>query len=141
MGRVLCATRGGKASYRTQDAAIALAKERNDELAFLFVVDVHFLKRSRRAVRPEVVIAEVTKMGEFLLQLAQERAGAQGIAADVILRCGHLRETLKEAARDYGADLLVLGKPAGDESAYALKELENLAANIEAETGIRVVIL
>jgi nucleotide-binding universal stress UspA family protein len=141
MGRVLCATRGGKASYRTQDAAIALAKERGDELAFLFVVDVCFLKRSRRAVRPEVVIAEMTRMGEFLLQMARERAAVQGLAADVLLRCGRLRAELKTAVREHTADLLVLGKPAGDESVYALRELKDLAANIETETGIQVIIL
>ena len=141
MGRVLCATRGGKASYRTQDAAIALAKERGDELAFLFVVDVCFLKRSRRAVRPEVVIAEMTRMGEFLLQMARERAESQGMDADVLLHCGHLREALKAAAREHRADLLVLGKPAGDESVYALRELKDLAASIETETEIQVIIL
>ena len=141
MGRVLCATRGGKASYRTQDAAIALAKERGDELAFLFVVDVCFLKRSRRAVRPEVVIAEMTRMGEFLLQMARERADSQGMDADVLLRCGHLRAELKTAVHEHKADLLVLGKPAGDESAYAFRDVKNLAANIETETGIQVVIL
>jgi nucleotide-binding universal stress UspA family protein len=141
MGKVLCATRGGKASYRTQDAAIALAKERGDELAFLFVVDVCFLRRSRRAVRPDVVAAEMAKMGEFLLQMAQERAAAQGTVAGVSLRCGHLRAQLKAAVREEEADLLVLGKPARDESAYALEQLQNLAAEIEAETKARVDIL
>jgi hypothetical protein len=38
MGKTLCATRGGEASYRTQDAAIALAKERGDELVFLSLI-------------------------------------------------------------------------------------------------------
>jgi nucleotide-binding universal stress UspA family protein len=80
-------------------------------------------------------------MGEFLLQMAQERAAAQGMAADVILRCGHLRETLKSTAREHGADILVLGRPGGGESIYAFKELENLATDIEGETGIKVIIL
>jgi nucleotide-binding universal stress UspA family protein len=141
MGRILCATRGGKASYRTQDAAIALAKERGDELSFLFVVDVDFLKRSRRAMRPDVVSAEMTKMGRFLLEMAQERAEGQGLAASIILRHGHLRAELKAAVREHKADRLVLGKPAGDESAYALKELKDLAADIEAETQVQVNIL
>jgi len=141
MGKVLCATRGGEASYRTQDAAIALVKERGDQLAFLFVVDVCFLKRSRRAVRPDVVAAEITRMGEFLLQMAQERAERQGVAADIILRRGHLRETLNAAIREHKTDVLVLGKPAGDESALAFEELKNLATDIEARTGIQVIIL
>jgi hypothetical protein len=35
----------------------------------------------------------------------------------------------------------VLGKPAGDESAYVFRDLKILAANIETETGVQVVIL
>ncbi|MGD8465999.1 MAG: universal stress protein [Anaerolineae bacterium] len=141
MGRVVCATRGGKASVRTQDAAIALVQERGDELAFLFVVDVCFLKRSRRAVRPGVVADEMARMGAFLLQMAQERASAQGVASDVLLRRGHLRAELEATIREYGADVLVLGKPAAGSSAYALEELQHLAAGIEAETAAKVLIL
>jgi hypothetical protein len=40
MGKILCATRGGEASYRIQDAAIALAKERGDTLLFLYAESV-----------------------------------------------------------------------------------------------------
>jgi hypothetical protein len=46
MAKILCATRGGEASYRTQDAAVALAKERGDELVFLFVADISFLNQT-----------------------------------------------------------------------------------------------
>ena len=85
MGKILCATRGGEASYRTQDAAIALAQERGDELLFLFVVDIQFLDRTAHAVRPDIVSAEMEKMGEFLLAMAQERAEKQGVTASFIL--------------------------------------------------------
>ncbi|MEA3339900.1 MAG: universal stress protein [Chloroflexota bacterium] len=50
MGKILCATRGGEASYRTQDAAIELAKERGDTLLFLYVVDLHFLDTVTRII-------------------------------------------------------------------------------------------
>jgi hypothetical protein len=49
MGKILCTMRGGEASRRTQDAAIALAQERGDELAFLYVVDVAFPSGGRQA--------------------------------------------------------------------------------------------
>jgi nucleotide-binding universal stress UspA family protein len=141
MGKILCATRGGEASYRTQDAAIALAQERNDELRFLYVVDIRFLDKTARAVRPDVVTAEMEKMGEFLLAMAQERAQKQGVEADYILRHGDLREELKSAARESDVSLVVLGKPAGAESAFVPTGLEALAAEIEAETGTPVCIL
>lgn len=138
MGKILCATRGGEASYRTQDAAIALAQERDDELLFLFVVDIEFLSRTARAVRPDVIKTEMEHMGEFLLAMAQERAQAQGVQADYILRHGDLREELKTAARQPAVTMVVLGKPAGAESAFVPASLEALAAEIEAETGVPV---
>jgi len=118
MGKILCATRGGEASYRTQDAAIVLAKERGDELLFLFVVDTHFLDKAGRAVRPDVVAEEMGHMGEFLLAMAQERAQKQGVAADYLLRRGEFRDELKAAAREEGVGLVVLGRPSGAESAF-----------------------
>jgi nucleotide-binding universal stress UspA family protein len=141
MGKILCATRGGEASYRTQDAAIALAKERGDELLFLFVVDTHFLDRAGRAVRPDVVAEEMSRMGEFLLAMAQERAQEQGRAADYLLRRGEFRDELKAAAREEGVDLVVLGQPAGTGSAFVPADLEAFAAEIESETGVETRII
>lgn len=141
MGKILCATRGGEASYRAQDAAIALAKEHGDELLFLYVVDISFLDKTARAVRPDVVTAEMENMGEFLLVMAQERSQAQGVVASYIVRHGDLREELKEAARLPDVTRVVLGKPAGEESAFVPASLEAFAAEIEAETGTPVSIV
>ncbi len=141
MGKILCATRGGEASYRTQDAAIALAKERGDELLFIFVVDTHFLDKARRAVRPDVVAEEMGRMGEFLLAMAQERAQKQGVAADYLLRRGEFRDELKAAAREEGVDLVVLGQPERTGAAFVPAALEAFAAEIEAETGVETVIV
>jgi nucleotide-binding universal stress UspA family protein len=141
MGKILCATRGGEASYRTQDAAIALAQERGDELLFLYVVDVGFLSKTARAVRPDVVTAEMEKMGEFLLIMAQERAQQQGIAAGYVLRHGDFRDELKAAAREEVVDLVVLGRPVGTGSAFVPADLEAFAVEIEAETGVKARII
>ena len=140
MGKILCATRGGEASYRTQDAAIALAKERGDTLLFLYVVDLRFLDKT---VAPIVVDVEneVTKMGEFLLLMAKERAAEQSVAADTICCKGKFREELKKAACEEGVSLVVLGRPAGEESVFKLAGLEAFAAKIEAETGVETVIV
>ena len=141
MGKILCGTRGGEASYDTQDAAIALAKERGDELLFLFVVDVRFLGKTARAVRPDVVAEEMSRMGEFLLAMAQERAQEQGVAADYLLRRGEFRGELKAAASEEGVALVVLGQPGGKGSAFVPADLEAFAAEIEAETGVEAVIV
>jgi len=136
MGKILCATRGGEASYRTQDAAIALARERGDSLIFLYVVDTHFLDRTERAVRPDVVAEEMARMGQFLLTMAQERAQAQGVQAEVRIRRGEVLEELKAAAREEGADLVILGRPGEEESTFRQVDLESIAREIEEETGV-----
>ena len=140
MARILCATRGGEASYRTQDAASKLAAERGAELLFLYVVDVEFLNNTARAVRPDIVEAEMARLGEFLLEMARERASKQGVIADAILRHGSLREELATAAIEHQVDSIVLGRPV-DASAFSLEELEAFGAGVEARTGIQVLIL
>ena len=141
MGKVLCAIRGGEASYRTQDAAIALVQERGDELLFLYVVDIAFISKTARAVRPDVVKAEMEKMGEFLLELAGERARTRGVHPDLVLRSGDLRQELVAATRELAVDVVVLGRPYGEDSAFSLEELRAFAARIEAATQARVQIL
>jgi nucleotide-binding universal stress UspA family protein len=141
MKKILCATRGGEASQRTQDAVIAMAKEEGATILFLYVVDVEFLKLTARGVRPDVVATELERMGEFLLALACERAGAQGVEAELCLRHGPLIEALESAAREEGADAIAFGRPAGLGSSFSLNDLQNLAARIEQDTGIKTYIL
>jgi nucleotide-binding universal stress UspA family protein len=135
MGKILCATRGGEASYHTQDAAIALARERNDTLVFLYVVDLRFLDKTSAPIVVDVE-GEMAKMGDFLLTMARERAARQGIDAETIRRKGKVREELLEAARGEGISLVVLGRPSGKESAFKLAGLQDFAAQIERETGV-----
>jgi hypothetical protein len=140
MGKILCATRGGPAAAQAQNAAIALAKDQGSALLFLFVADADFLQRSISAVRPDVVEAELQSMGEFLLLVAQERAQMQGIEAEILVRSGPLRSELVATIRQENVTTVVLGKPAGEESIFELKGLRSLAASLEEETNVTVVI-
>lgn len=141
MGKILYATRGGEASYRTQDIIIARAKEENACLLFLYVVDVEFLKRAKRGARPDVMRQEMEHMGEFLLAMACERAAKQGVEAQVLLRPGPLAQALKDAAREEGVTLVALGRPASEESRFQLASLKRLVEEIERETGIETQIV
>ena len=141
MKKILCATRGGEASQRTQDKVIAMAKEEGATILFLYVVDVEFLRLTARGVRPDVVLAEMEHMGEFLRARACERAAAQGVQAETCQRHGPLLEALESATRDEGADAIAFGRPAGPQSSFSLADLERLTAQIEEDTGIRTYIL
>jgi nucleotide-binding universal stress UspA family protein len=141
MGKILCATRGGEASYRTQDAVIALAKEQGDALVFLYVVDTAFISKTERAVRLDVVATEMERMGEFLLAMACERAEKQGAKATPCVKHGKLANALKEAAVEQEVTLVALGHPAGEESRFQLESLQELADEIRKETGIETCII
>ena len=140
MNKILCATRGGKESQRTQDAAITLAKEQGAELAFLYVVDVHFLDKTA-ALKVVDVKNEVTKMGNFMLLMAQERAANQGIDAEMILRKGEFRAELEQVIREEEISLVVFGRPTGEKSVFKLAGLEAMAKDIEANTDIKTMII
>ena len=140
MGKILCATRGGEASYPTQDAVIALAKEQGDELVFLYVVDMSFLKQT---AAPLVVDMEsrLEKLGQFQLVMAQERAASQDIIAQTIVRQGHLRTELVAVAQEIGATLIVMGSSLGPDAAFEDTALQVFAADLQTETGVEVRVL
>jgi nucleotide-binding universal stress UspA family protein len=140
MGKILCATRGGEGSHQTQDGAVALAKERGDELVFLYVADVSFLNTT---AAPLVVDVEsrLEQLGRFQLVMAQERAAAQGITAQAILRRGRLRSELVATAQEISATLIVLGRSLGRMAVFDETTLQAFAANMQAETGIEIRIL
>ena len=140
MSKILCATRGGEASYLAQDKAIELAKEQGHKLLFLYVVDLHFLDKTAAPVVVDVEV-EVTEMGEFLLLMAKERAAKQNIDAETICRKGKAREEIKKIARQKDIELVVLGKPAGHDSAFRIAGLNKFAAEIERETGTKTIIV
>ena len=137
MGTILCATRGGEASYRTQDAAIALAKQQGDALVFLYVADVSFLNQSAAPVVIDVDL-RLEKLGRFQLTMAQERAAAQDVAAQAVVRLGELREELVSVAREIGATLIVFGRPIKETAFFDETALQQFVAGLQAETGIEV---
>ena len=140
MGIILCATRGGEASYNTQDAVIALAKKQGDELVFLYVVDVSFLNNTAAPLVGDVE-SRLEKLGQFQLVMAQERSAAQGIAAQTIVRQGQLRVELGIVATEIGATLIVLGRSHGPDAAFEESALQIFADDLQSETGIEVQIL
>jgi nucleotide-binding universal stress UspA family protein len=137
MGTILCATRGGEASYSTQDAVIAIAKQQGDALVFLYVVDVGFLDQTSA---PMVIDVEsrLEKLGRFQLKMAQERAAIQEVVAQAIVRQGQLKEELAEVAREVGATLIVFGRPLKPTAFFDESALQEFVGDLQTETGIEV---
>lgn len=140
MDAILCATRGGEASIRTQQRAIEIAKERSAKLMFIFVSDIEFLDHYT-APRVPAMETEMERLGEFLLLMAKERAEQAGVEADFTVRKGNFGAALIEAAQEYNVSLIVLGRPA-DSSLTTLGYLENkLAPVLKEKTGAEVIVI
>ena len=138
MGTILCATRGGEESNRTEEAAIEKAASGGDMLIFFYVVDVEFLAYAKYTLRSDVVHGELQGMAEFLLAMAVERAHKKHVKATALIRHGNFIEELVKAASEVGTTLVAMGRPDDEEAANAL------AAKIEElslRTGIPFVIL
>ena len=140
MALILCATRGGEASYNTQQSAIQLAKERGDEIVYLYVIDLSFLNKTAAPIVVDIE-NELEEMGRFFLLMATEKTTEQGVAAYSVIRKGEFCDELKAAVTEEGASLVVLGSPAGEQSSFDLENLQAFAAEFEEETGAEVVIV
>jgi nucleotide-binding universal stress UspA family protein len=140
MAKILCATRGGEASYKAQDAAINLAQEFEAQVLFLFVVDTKFLDSSASVVRRDTVAKELEQMGEFLLLMAVERARQKGVQSSYLIRHGGFRRELLAVAADPDVVALVLGEPSGAESFFSMEALDEFAHKVKEETNTRVYI-
>ncbi len=142
MTKILCATRGGEASRRTQERAIALARQHNAELIFLYVFDLDFLEQVQAATIPTVA-KDMQRMGGFFLTMAQEQACAQGVEARTICRQGKTKAEIKAVTAEENIDVVILGQPSGtpEQNFFAAEALKNFAAEIEAETEAQVVLV
>jgi nucleotide-binding universal stress UspA family protein len=140
MGIILCATRGGEASRRTQHEAIKIAKEHEDEIVFLYIIDLKFLDKTAAPIVVDIE-NELMQMGRFFLLMAQERAEENGVPSRIISRKGNVRDEIKNAAKEENATLVVLGRPAGKLSEFENASLEKFAAEIQEETSAEIVIV
>lgn len=138
--KILCAIRGGEQGYRTQEAAAALARERDAELIFLVVLETSFLDRAAASSGIDMR-ATLVRMGNSLLFNAAERARQVGVEARTLLREGLPREQIKLAAREEGVTTVVLGRPQGSYDKFSSAELEAFAQEVADETGAEVQIL
>lgn len=140
MTTLLCPTRGGQASYANQDGAIRLAKEHNASLIFLYIVNVEFLGQAASPI-PLDIEDELERLGEFVLAMAQERALAAGIEAQVVFKRGELESALPEAIEEIQPDIVVFGSPGTDTAKLTRTYLDELAEGLAQDWGIEVFFL
>jgi hypothetical protein len=142
MGLIVCATRGGEAGRRTQEQAIALAKERGDELVFVCVFDPAFAGNLSDALS-EAVVHEQQWVGRALMNVAQSRARKQGVDAHAVVRSGPVVKNIEDFVLESCASTLVIGKPKLDSAldTFRLDNVQSCADQMLDKTGIEVVVV
>jgi nucleotide-binding universal stress UspA family protein len=142
MGPIVCATRGGEAGRRTQERAIALAKERGTELIFLCVFDPNFAGSLSKALSAAVV-EEQQWLGRSLVSVAQARAQEQGVEADAVVLSGAVLDRIEDFLCESGASTLVIGEAKIDSALSAFRHgmVQSCARHVEQNTNVEVVVV
>ena len=142
MGLIVCATRGGEAGRRTQERAIALAKERDEDLVFLCIFDPAFAGNLSDTLS-EAVVQEQHWLARTLMNVAQSRARKQGVNAHAVVRSGPVVANIEAFVLESCASMLVIGEPKVDSALGALKldSVQSCADQMVDQTGIDVVVV
>ena len=142
MGSIVCATRGGEAGRRTQERAIALAKERGDDLVFLCVFDPGFAGRLSDTLAAAVVV-EQKWLGRALMGVAQARAREQDVEADAVVFSGVVLDSIEDFLCESGASTLVIGEARIDSALSVFRHgtVQSCATHIKQNTSVEVVVV
>ncbi|MDX1687058.1 MAG: universal stress protein [Candidatus Promineifilaceae bacterium] len=140
-GTIVCATRGGQGSRAVQLAAIDRAKETDERLIFLYVVDLPLIEEYDEALTG-AMRAEFQWLGEALLRVAQQRAERERVDAEIAIREGGVKEEIETFLRESDASVLMLGAPRGTTpNVFGDDAIERFARTIESDTGVAVKIV
>ncbi len=142
MGPIICATRGGEASHRTQERAITLAKERNTELIFLCVVDASFagpLDEPLAAALDD----ELKRLGRSLLNIAETRAREQGVSVRTVCMSGPVWESIEKFLQETNDGTLVIGASRSNamDQVFGSGDVSEFAESLQRVVGVEVVIV
>jgi len=142
MGPIVCVTRGGEASLRTQERAIQLACERRAALIFLFVADPGFIEPAGEELAAALA-DELKRLGNQLLCIARSRAREHKVDADVVVRHGPARQTIEDFLREVNASALVLGVPhtvLGTQT-FACSRAPQFIQEIRSTNGVEILLV
>lgn len=140
MSGILCPIRGGPGSQPSIRRGIELAKEIQEPLHFLFVVNLDFLNLTERG-RTHVISEEMHGMGEFILLTAKAKAEQAGVEADGSVRHGNVMEEIIATAKEIEASHIILGRPQQIErDVFTMDRLDAFVQQCEQETGSKVVL-
>jgi len=140
MSGIVCAIRGGPRSQPTIHQAVTIAKQNQFPIHFLYVVNLDFLEHTEQS-RTQVILQEMSAMGEFICLKAQLEAKREGVEATIAVREGNVTEEIIALCHEVEADYVILGRPHGerDTNVFDLERLKKFGQALETQTGATVV--
>ncbi|MGD2252600.1 MAG: universal stress protein [Anaerolineales bacterium] len=141
MPGIVCAIRGGPGSNPTIDKAVELAKEINEQLSFLFVVNLEFLAQTLSS-RVATLSEQMHQMGEFILLNAQSRAEKQGVEAATHIGQGKVVDSIIDLCKELEARYVVIGRPrkGEGESPLSHSDVGGFLERLKQECGAKVIL-
>ncbi len=142
MRPIVCATRGGEASHRTQERAIALARERNAELTFLCIVDASFAGPLNKRLTA-ALDDELKRLGRSLLHIAETRAQEKGVPVQTVCMSGPVQDNIQAYLDQVNASTLVIGqsRPNVMHHALGMGDADDFAEALRRTTGVEVIVV
>lgn len=109
--RMLVPTDGSDASVAAARLAFRLARAFGATVDVLFVIDLLLCEELRRFDQRELddVRRELVDHGQRYVQVLRDEAQRQGLAVETEIRHGDPFEEIVARAREFGADLIVMG--------------------------------
>ena len=139
MSGIICAVRGGPVSQSTIKASIQLAKEIQEQIHFVYVVNLEFLRQSSSG-RSKLVSKEMAQMGEMIVLSASIKAESHGVAATGVVTRGQVTEEIISLAREIDASHIILGASQGaDDDVFNDRRRAAFTESIAAETGAEII--
>jgi nucleotide-binding universal stress UspA family protein len=110
--RIVCAVDGSETSLRAAESAIALAAASQAELVFVHVLDDELIHDFGSVMDDDGVEARrrLERSAGELLGHVKDLAAKEAVPATCRLASGDPPHAIDQAARDLGADLIIVGK-------------------------------
>lgn len=140
MAGIVCAVRGGPGSHPTIQRALALAREQDLPVYFLYIVNLDFLAHTS-SKRVRTAKEEMIKLGEFILLKAKKEADESGVKSESITREGKVRDEILQFCKEKQVDFVILGQQSSDveNNVFSQQQFQQFIHRLERETGVRVV--
>lgn len=140
---IVCAITGSEVSQKAVLGAALLAKENEAHLILVYAVDASFVKGTTVELPTGFAEEQMERLGNKLLDQAENIAKEQGTSCEKIMRKGPLLKVIAEVASETGGELLVLGLESRSffEKILFGATLQDDVRELRRQTGLEVAII